>query len=328
MKITDMGRVATTEALSTLDPPLSTHMSKVQLGIISATLAASVITTIINPLTLLALFKQKMITKSSINLFIASLCCSDFLYGFSAGVFQLYKLLQLGPTSEHVLTCVNLTGGILCVLAYLVSYTNALLVSVDRAYATLAPFKYKTQLSIKRASVILALALMVAVLQALIPITINMASADIVIVEYSFELLPTSYRLYWANPLLFIGLAVNILLYTVIVVAFLKTQKLVQPSSSSSELRNRRMTRTVTMVIGSLLIGNIPIVTVAAFPPSLDGLYLWSYAMCYDMAMFCTIIPTFLNNFLYVWQLPDFNRAVRQLLTCHSNTIANLVSDT
>ncbi|ELU14733.1 hypothetical protein CAPTEDRAFT_207325 [Capitella teleta] len=315
----------TTAALSTSDTPLPKQMTSIQLGLLSTTLAACIITIIINPLTLLALFKQKMITKSSINLFIASLCCSDFLFGIAIYLFQLQKLLQLSPASEHLITILNCIGGILCCVGFFVSNTNALLISFDRAYATLAPFKYKTHMSIKLAYIILVVAWTSATLQAIVPITANIAiEGKTAIFDYPYELFPYSLRLYWLTPLLYFGTATNVGLYVTIVISFLKITKKVQPSNSSSDVRSRRMTRTVTMVIGTLLIGNIPLVTIAACPNKPDVIYLWSYAMFDDIAFFCAILPTFFNNFLYVWQLPDFNRAVRRLLSCRTNEIANL----
>ncbi|ELT94582.1 hypothetical protein CAPTEDRAFT_217085 [Capitella teleta] len=319
----------TTATYSTFVPPLTTIMTRVQLGVVGATLAVSGITVIINPLTLLALFKQKILTKSSINLFIASLCCSDFLLGFAAFLFQLQKILRLSATSEAsiaILNCVASTWG---VVSFFVSNTNSLLITFDRAYATLAPFKYKGNVSIRRASVTLAVVWTGAVLQALIPIVTNIALAgEAIIVKYPYELAPYLYRLYWVTPLMYIGTATNILLYAVIVISYFKTKKKVQSSTSYSELRNRRMTRTVTMVIGMQLIGSIPIVTLAAFSDNPDAPYVWSYRMFYDIASLCTLIPTFFNNFLYVWQLPDYNRAIRRLLSCSTNAIANLASET
>ncbi|ELU01791.1 hypothetical protein CAPTEDRAFT_194060, partial [Capitella teleta] len=195
--------------LSTLRPPLSTQMTNVQLGLVSATLAASVITIIINPLTLLALFKQKMITKSSINLLIASLCCSDFLAGVAIGLFQLQKLLKGTSASEHLITLLSCIGAIAFGIGFFVSNTNVLFVSVDRAYATLAPFKYKTHMSIKRASSILAVAWTSATLQVLIPAAIKIAREGVVIIDYVYEVHPYLFRLYWAIPLLYICTAAN-----------------------------------------------------------------------------------------------------------------------
>ncbi|ELT90879.1 hypothetical protein CAPTEDRAFT_189229 [Capitella teleta] len=298
----------TSESPSTFATPLSTPMTNVQIGLVSAILTASVITIIINPLTLLALFKQKMITKSSINLFIASLCCSDFLFGFAICIFQLQKLQQLTSASENLITFLSCTGGMLGCAGFFVSSTNLLLVSVDRAYAILAPFKYKTHMSVKRASIILAVAWTSATLQAIVPAFIKIAREGAVIVDNAYEMHPYSFRLYWAMPLLYIGTAANVVLYFIIVISFFKSRKKVQPSS---DVRSRRMTRTVTMVIGTILIGNVPVVTMAAISDNPEAPYLWSYAMFNDIAFVCALIPTFFNNFLYVWQLPDFNRAVK-----------------
>ncbi|ELT93170.1 hypothetical protein CAPTEDRAFT_201390 [Capitella teleta] len=319
----------TTASISTSVPPLTKTMTNVQLGLVSASLAVGIITIIINPLTLLALFKQKMITKSSINLFIASLCCSDFLFGIAAFLFQLQKILQLNSTNGDAIVILNCVAGSLAVLGFFLSNANALLITYDRAYAIVAPFEYKSQVSIRKASIALAVAWTSALLQALVPIAINIALAgEAVIVEFPYELLSYSFRLYWVTPVMYIGTATNVLLYAVIVIWYLKTKKKIQSSTSSSELRNRRMTRTVTMVIGTLLIGSIPIVTIAAFSDNPDAPYMWSYRMFYDIATLCTVIPTFFNNFLYVWQLPDYNRAVRRLLSCRTNEIGNLTSDT
>ncbi|ELU04452.1 hypothetical protein CAPTEDRAFT_211895 [Capitella teleta] len=327
-----IGKMETTESLSTLSTPLSKQMTNVQLGLLSATLVASVITIIINPLTLLALHKQNMITKSSINLFIASLCCSDFLLGLAIGLFQLQKLLQLlqlSSTSEHLITLLNSLGGTLSCIGFFTSNTNASLVSIDRAYATLAPFKYKTHMTIKRASTILAVAWASATIQAIIPAVIKMViEGGMAVEDYPYEHLPYSYRLYWVTPLLYFGTATNVILYATIVISFFKMQNKVQTSNSTSDARSRRMTRAVTMVIGTLLIGNVPLVTIAAFPDNRDVVYPWSYEMFYDIAILCAIFPTFLNNFLYVFQLPDFNRAVRRLFSCRTNSIANFNTET
>ncbi|ELT95129.1 hypothetical protein CAPTEDRAFT_203019 [Capitella teleta] len=314
MDATVIGRMEATESLSTLSTPLSKKMTNVQLGLVSATLVASVITIIINPLTLLALIKEKMITKIPINLFIASLCCSDFFIGFAVFLFQLQKLLQLTSTNVHLITILNCVGGTLSLTGFVVSNINVLLVSVDRAYATLAPFKYKTHMSIKRATIVLAVAWTNAILHTVIPVAINVAGTGLFIVDYTYDLLADSLRLYWGTPFLYICTAANVVLYFIIVISFFKITNKVQPSTSSSELRNLRMTRTVTMVIGALLIGNIPISTMAVLADNPDAPYLWSYAMFYDIGIMCATIPTFINNFLYVWQLPDFNRAFRRLL--------------
>jgi hypothetical protein len=70
-----------------------------QLTLVSATLVLSIVTMTVNPITLIAMLKHKLITKSSINLFIASLCCSDLILGISAFFFQLQQLLKLAEAS-------------------------------------------------------------------------------------------------------------------------------------------------------------------------------------------------------------------------------------
>ncbi|ELT90678.1 hypothetical protein CAPTEDRAFT_189696 [Capitella teleta] len=312
----------TTPIANTLNTPLSTQVTSVQLRLVSATLIASVITIIVNPLTLLALFKQKMITKNSINLFIASLCCSDLLLGVSTFLFQLQKILILRSVEVgRFIFLLNCVGASLMVTGFFVSNINVSLISFDRAYATIAPFEYKSRASTKTALIALAFTWAITVLQAVIPIAISLGlGTQTNLVEYAYEVVPYKFRLYWVTPLMYIGTAVNVVLYFIIVISFFKITSEVQPSTSSSDVRSRRMTRTVTMVIGSLLIGSIPLVTIAAVTHMPDAPYLWSYAMYYDIATLCTTIPTFFNNFLYVWQLPDFKRAFRRLLPLAKNS--------
>ncbi|ELT99758.1 hypothetical protein CAPTEDRAFT_214356 [Capitella teleta] len=243
-------------------------------------------------------------------------------------IFQLQKFLQLFSVNEHAISFLNNLGGTLSLAGFLASNGNAFLISVDRAYSTLAPFKYKSAASIQRASIILSVAWTSAILLIVIPIAINIApEGGTANLNYPYDLLPYSYGVYLLSPLLLLGTATNVVLYVVIVISFFKMRKKILPATSSLELRNRRMTRTVTMVIGTLLIGNIPIITMAAMLDNPHVPYLWSYEMFYDIAILCSIIPTFLNNFLYVWQLPDFNIAVIRLLSCHRNGIASFDTD-
>ncbi|ELT88934.1 hypothetical protein CAPTEDRAFT_215640 [Capitella teleta] len=138
---------------------------------------------------------------------------------------------------------------------------------------------------------------------------------------YSYELLPEKFISYFSTPMLIISIATNAILYAVIIIAFCKSTKKIQPSSTS-ELRNRRMTRMITMVIGLLLLGNIPIITVATQSRNIGSQseYFNSLKMFDDIALLLMIIPTSLNNCIYVWQLPDFKNALMKLLFCHWNT--------
>ncbi|ELT98020.1 hypothetical protein CAPTEDRAFT_204566 [Capitella teleta] len=287
---------------------------------------AGCVTIVINPITLMAMSKQKILSKSAINLFIGSLCCSDFLLGMSVFFCQLPQLLDLDAAAVRpeaaTLSCAS---SIIFLVAFLASNVNVFLIGVDRACATLEPFSYKTRMTIRRAIVALCIGWITSFLIIIIPFAIIFQQNGCTrILPYPYEPLPESYIQYFTTPMCVVGLATNVVLYAVIIIAFYKVSKKVQPTSHS-EMRNQRMTRMVTILIGVLLIGNIPIITVATMPATIGAQsgYAMSYQMYYDLVILVVLITTSCNNFIYVWQLPDFDIAFKRLFSCKNNRANN-----
>ncbi|ELU09078.1 hypothetical protein CAPTEDRAFT_200082 [Capitella teleta] len=312
---------------ATAEMPLQ-QMGGVQLTIVWVTLVFSCLTSIANPLTLVAMATNGLIRKNSINMFIASLCWSDFLVGLSAFLFQLRRLLQLGIISDEDLVAIFWVAAVPVNIGFVASIANAFLIGVDRACATLAPLSYRSRMTTRRAAIALVICWTLAILMVTAcALTTVQLSGGFEMLTYSHELFPRVFIKHFISPTLIVSIATNAILYVVIVVAFHKGTNKIQPSSTF-ELRNRRMTRMITMVIGVLLLGNIPIVVVASLPATLssNSEYLYSYQMMYDVSFLLGVIPTSLNNCIYVWQLPDFKLAFTKLLFCHRNSRVHIAS--
>ncbi|ELU01215.1 hypothetical protein CAPTEDRAFT_205793 [Capitella teleta] len=295
---------------------------RAQLIIASATLVFSSCTVVVNPLTLLAMGMHGLIRKNSINMHIASLCLSDFLMGLSAIPFMLLRLTQ--ANHQEVITW---TASFLFTTGSIMSSANAFLIGIDRACATLAAHSYKSLMTTRRAAVDL---LAVWSLAIAIPAACGFATAQLnsgfETLTYPHELLPAKFLSYIGTPMTIVNTLIIAILYTVIVVAFYKSSRKIHPSSTF-EIRNRRITRTVTMVIVMLLLSNIPVIVVIIMQTSFglgssNAEYFYSYRMLYDIAFLLVIIPTSCNNCIYVWQLQDFKKALIKLMFCrHNSTI-------
>ncbi|ELU11751.1 hypothetical protein CAPTEDRAFT_198626 [Capitella teleta] len=295
-------------------------MERIQLTVVSVTLMFSSLTIIANPLTLVAMAMHGLIRKNSINVFIASLCLSDFLVGLSAFLFQLQQLLQQRKSKSQEIVAIAWTAAGPMVIGFLVSNFNAFFIGVDRACATLAPLSYKSRMTTKRAFLALVACWTTATMSVVLcAIPTVLTNGGFPMLTYPYEMLPDMFIKYYSTPMLIFCISINAILYSVIVIAFFKSVKKVQPDSTF-ELRNRRMTRMITMVIGVLLLGNIPIITVATIPTTVGSTfeYLRSYHMFYDLAFLLMVIPTSFNNCIYVWQLPDFKRAFEKIF-CFRN---------
>ncbi|ELU18416.1 hypothetical protein CAPTEDRAFT_213122 [Capitella teleta] len=287
--------------------------ANVKLAIVCVTVVFSCCTIIVNLLTLVAMAMHRLIRKNSINMFIASLCLSDFLLGLSITPFQLQQVLRLWKDIDQTFIATTWAAAVPMVICFFVSNVNIFLVGVDRACATLAPLSYKSRMTTKRALIALVATWSTAVLTiTACAITTVQINSGFEMLTYSYELLPEKFISYFSTPMLIISIATNAIL--------LRSTKKIQPSSTS-ELRNRRMTRMITMVIGLLLLGNIPIITVATLPRNIGSQseYFNSLKMFDDIALLLMIIPTSLNNCIYVWQMPDFKNTLMKLLFCHSN---------
>ncbi|ELU01014.1 hypothetical protein CAPTEDRAFT_195567 [Capitella teleta] len=235
----------------------------VQIAITSATLVFSTCTVIINPLTLLAMGMHGIIRKNSINMHIASLCLSDFLLGLSAIPFMLLRLVQV---SHQGIIAITWAASFLFSTGFLMSSANAFLIGVDRACATLAAHSNKSRMTTRRATIgLIAVWSSVIVAVTACGFVTAQHNDGLDILFYVDEILPADFISYFGAPLLSVITAVVALLYTVIAVAFYKSAKKVHPSSTF-EIRNRRMTRTVTIVIGMLLLSYIPVIIVATMP--------------------------------------------------------------
>ena len=287
----------------------------VQLVTLIIIMVLSVITIVVNPFTIVAITQMK---KKATNVFIFSLCGADFVTGISAFLVKFPDFLMMTTPVSNMdfLSIVSWISVGLGTASFLVSMASACLIGFDRAIATLKPLQYTSWVTYGRGLLItvLAWAAIFAIIFVPLPVTISQLKGPLPYARSPGQLYDRKYVQYFTSPLAGLFMIGNIMLYAVIAIVFTKVSRKV--TTSTSELKTRRFTRLSLIIVGLLLLGNLPISLLSAFPPRPDPKILERHGIIHNFLFIPMLIPTFTNNFIYAWRQPDFRDAYRKVLCC------------
>ena len=298
--------------------------SGLHVALVIAAFFFSLVGIVVNATTLVVMFRAHILRKSSIHVFIASLCCSDFLIGFSTALFQLQQInLHLEFACQRTMAILGFAAAIFMNISFLTSNANIFFISSDRASAALFPLSYKSIMTVKRATWAVIIAWTFIAINIAICAIFSMKTQGLIVMKYASDFLPENIVRYLSIfPLLVI--TTNIVLYIIIVVSLVRSSAKVH-SSSSSDQHGRRLTRMVTMLLGILFLGNLPITVVSNMAVNNQDrqgtLQMW-----YDVTSLVVLLTIAFNNAIYVWQLPDFKKGMKRLLFCNTSNAVNVTS--
>ncbi|ELT91560.1 hypothetical protein CAPTEDRAFT_198410 [Capitella teleta] len=286
-------------------------------------LAVTLITIVINPMTVMAMFYYKMLKKTATNLFIVSLCGSDSFLGLGAFLLKIsHCMFLLDVTTPSVKVCSWFAGVLICI-AFFASLLNVILIGVDRALATVVPLKHRTLMTVNRSMLVLAIMWVFISFLTFVPLTLKLwgthSPSDLSVIIYPTEIFPPNYTLHFTTPYIMTCIAGSAILYGSVVFFYFKAAKRMKKQSTAKEKRGQQMTRMVIIIVVIIVVFNSPIVVLGAMPPpdaqatpAEYGVHHFIYELCH----FCMIVPTFINNFIYAWHLEEFRRAYIKLLRC------------
>ena len=283
------------------------------------------LTILVNPVTIAAIMKLGLASKTATNLFIASLCCADMACAVSFLFHELQTVLsQAGIQGLQVATISWLATG-LGAIVFLVSLANVLLIGIDRAFATLRPLTYRYHMSKRRAFGLLAVTWTLMALVTTVPICYKYASIGREgresIILIATDLFPEGYYQYVITPLTYTALLTNIVIYGRVFVAYMRTMKKVQTETleSSNNVKARRITKMTIIVLGVLLVCWTPIGILGSLKvpdPVKNNSLFHLYQVAYDLSLVLLLIPAFCNNFIYAWHQKDYRKAYAEILHC------------
>jgi hypothetical protein len=221
---------------------------------------------------------------------------------------------------SNVLTLVN---SALLQCLFLASLGNTLLIGCDRFVATTRPTEYRKLVSIRRVCGGILINWIALGFVIGIPMILHNLQQDLNIrVVYVLDVKiahPKKYVEYVVDPLTFAMMLCNCILYSVILFKFYRiSQRL--PTSSTREIRSRKLTATVVTVVLITLVLWAPTVFFCLLPiepgevHSLRGLV-------YRIGLVMLIISSYLNNVIYAMRQPDYKLAYRRLLRCRKTSV-------
>ncbi|ELT89263.1 hypothetical protein CAPTEDRAFT_212807 [Capitella teleta] len=283
-------------------------------------LTSSVLTMIINPLTVIAMALHGMLRKSATNLFIASLCCADLITGAALFLVKLQELMTTKHSdAEAKFTAViSWTAAALTVMGFFSSLFTAFAIGVDRAVATITPMKYRSRMTHKRGIISLVIMWTSVGCLVLTPLAVKLNSLEkeqpLPVITHPPLAFPQPFIQYVCTPLIGCCLIGNALLYLSIVIAFNRFSRTAK--SSSSTKHSQQLTKMSVILVSSLLVSITPITIFAALPPPAEPLEQLRANLMYNALMIIMLVPTFSNNFIYAWHQRDFRKAFSRLLKC------------
>ncbi|ELT94241.1 hypothetical protein CAPTEDRAFT_212678 [Capitella teleta] len=296
--------------MGTINPSASSY----QIFFITLGYAQSIAVILINPMTIAALIKFRIVNKSRAHLFIINQCFVDVFLGclhLLRFTGQTLKWRQHSTAVSIAFSWITSTFG--CFL-FLCSVSTAFVIGVDRAVATCKPMAYK-RIMTHRFSVIAIIVIWItntivnfpAMLYQFIDVY---SSGDIHYVTNPTEVYPPYYTTYFSGPLMMCLLVCNVLLYTLVLCGYIKAASKV--NVSNSEQSTLRITRMCIITVTIFIFGMIPILTVGAVPPpESDKFHI--YQLLYDIALMMCITPSYLNNIMYACLQRDIRTAYGRL---------------
>lgn len=302
---------------------------KPTLALIYGIILLSVLSAIINPLTVCSMLVSGALKKTATNILIFSLCCSDFAMGFAMALSKIRHVISLkNHMDSNSVAVLSWIAATLICIGYFSSLIIVLLIGVDRALATAMPAHHRNIMTIKRSMYMFFSLWLVIAVMVFSPLAIRLEQIKntdkLPVLTYPTEIFPMNFTMKFTTPFILSCLVGSTLLYGVVVIAFLRVQKRLHIKSSSKEKRSQRMTKMILIVVCFLYIFNGPIIVLGALKvpiPTYDPSKINLHHMMYEFAALLTVFPTFCNNFMYAWHLEDFRRGHMKLFGCHRNSV-------
>ncbi|ELT91691.1 hypothetical protein CAPTEDRAFT_185892 [Capitella teleta] len=296
------------------EPP---ERSDIEQAIKFIVLFCSLLTIMVNPFTITAVMTMK---RRAINTFIISLCGADFITGMSTFLLKVNELFVKASESAAVVswTAISLTS-----ISFFTSMSSAFLIGLDRALAILRPNEYRTGATFNRGLKATLLVWFLNVSLIIVPLAVKVAYLEgpLPLALIPSQMFEKEFVDYVTAPLVGIWMIGNIVLYIVIMIAFAKVSK--KTNSTSAEKRTRRLTKMSLIVLGALIVGNLPVTIMVSVPIPSEPAAMRRFKVTHDIFLIIMLIPTFVNNFIYAWNQPDFRQAYSRILFCRKSGAIN-----
>lgn len=311
-------------SLSTLMPEPSAENSvvyKLTIASIFTIICLSVITILINPMTIISMALYGSPMKNPSHIFILSLCLADYTQGLSmllAKAQQLMILTQPGKT--RTIAVLSWVSSPLVILAFFASLFNILVIGVDRLLATVFPLRYKSLMTVPRSLGITLFVWTFVLLMIFIPFSLSASRVDsfekLPILVYPNEILPLDFIIHFSTPLILASYLVISIIYGAVVIAYSRAFRRIRPKNSIKD-KSRNVTKMILIIICMLFFFNGPATVLGGLPypdPQSFPHHISLHHFLIEFSYLLMLIPTFCNNFIYAWHLQDFRTSAMKLL--------------
>lgn len=275
------------------------------------TITVSLLTIVVNPMTMLAMIQGRLLDRSATYQLIFSLCMSDLLLGLGNLLWKYHGLVSQPQPPE-----LSWIAALLTMLGFLSSTINILLIGIDRTLAAAASVRYKGLVTLRVSRMVLLSTWGISLVINALPIGLklwhnNFEHGQLSPVFHIQEPYPSAFVTYFLLPLVFWMVACTCLLYAYVLSSYLLARV---PSSGSGG--RQRVTRMILMVVAFSVSFNVPLVVVGSkwHPEEVASSTLRQ--LIFESSCFLSVIPTFCNNFLYASHLKDFRQAHQILFRC------------
>jgi hypothetical protein len=271
---------------------------------------------VVNPVTIAAMLKFRVVKKSRAYLFILNQSFVDFVTGI--GSLLRYSAALMWWEKRSVESSIELSwvASIILNPMFIASLFTSFIIGVDRALATMNPLVYKRRVTV-RAS-LLTLMLMWAFVGGafVIPMVVNSIEVHRTgRPHFAFNptvVYPDNFTTYFGGPLLMFCLISNVLLYALVLGAYMRMARKV--AASSGEAKKRRITRLCIVTVGAALVSWMPAVILGAVPtphPSTRAMVM--YQTLSDIFSAMTLPICYANNIFYAYYQKDIREACARL---------------
>lgn len=268
-------------------------------------LAESIVVVIVNLVTLIAVTKARLFTKSAANFFIASLTFSDLIAGLSwLGQETVVIALALNDHRSYVVV-ISWFASILGAPSFIASFITIIFLGVDRVYATKKPMLYKQIMTAKNAFILTVIQWIVLTAVILVPIFYRYVllppEVKSQVTPYPTFVFPEGYTIYFVSPMTYVFLVTISVLYAVIYVAFRGTVIKVASEASTPDLKMRKITQSMIIIVVVLVLCWSPIAIIGSIPtpdPILDPKLFLGFQLSLNTAFILLLCPCYVNTFI------------------------------
>lgn len=273
--------------------------------------AESILSLIINPLTLVAMVKFNYMKKSATNLLIGGLYVVDIIRGIA--------VLCMDPQNieEQYRVVIWISNG-LAGSGFFASLLITLGIGIERLIVTVFPMKRKQMSNIRWAKWYLLCVCVSSLLLTVVPISVRYSylpiNEQLRLMTMSNEMYSQDYRAFVMAPFLLFCLISIVMCYAAMLIAFIRMTKRVQ--NSSNDRHSRRLTRMVITIVTIMIISCLPVFIPGLIntPDPLENSKAFVIlCMAIEFVNMLSAIPTYLNNVIYMWHQPSFRKACAQV---------------